>query len=162
MNKEEFTFFWPGPFSQWAKSPFKDTDGREFNCAEQYMMYYKAMYFNDIETAERIMLTDSPKLQQKHGREVKGFIKEEWDKVARDIVYQGNYLKYTQNLDYKKMLFATKGTTLVEASPYDCIWGIGLDRKDPKRFDRSNWRGTNWLGETLTRVRDDLMKEVLY
>lgn len=78
------------------------------------------------------------------------------DAVSRGYVYQGNMAKFTQDLWLKKNLLATGKSTLVEASPYDRIWGIGIGQNDPARYDRSKWRGSNWLGETLMKVRRDL------
>lgn len=155
---EKFTFFWKGPLSQWARSKFT-IDGNTFNTAEQYMMYAKAEYFNDPDTAEEILHTSSPRDQKALGRQVRNFNKEEWDKVACDIVYKGNYAKYTQNPGMMRTLLATKGTTLVEASPFDDIWGIKMTEDNPKAQSRDTWQGLNWLGETLTRLRDDFIKE---
>lgn len=164
MNKEKFTLFWSGPFSQWHNCEFVDNKfltgdlkDSKFNCAEQYMMLGKALKFFDYETAQRIMRSTSPKEQKKLGRQVKNFDPVKWDEVARDIVYMGNYLKFTQNKDLLKLLLDTKGTTLVEASPFDTIWGIGLAEDNPLAQDRSTWKGTNWLGEVLTKLREDLI-----
>ena len=159
MSEEKYTFFWGGPFSQWKFSPFTTISGKYFNCAEQYMMYQKAVYFEDLEIAEEILTRTRPKDQKALGRKVKGFVQEEWEKVARDIVFNGNWLKYTNinNFELKKALLETAGTILVEASPYDKIWGIGLAADDPRALNRDTWLGKNWLGETLTRVRDKLL-----
>lgn len=155
---EQFTFFWDGPFSQWEPSEFEVNDVT-YNCAEQYMMAEKARMFGDEDTLDRIMEEDSPREQKKLGRSVKGFNAERWNARARDIVYEGNYAKFTQNPDLLDKLMATRGTTLVEASPYDCIWGIGMSETDDGVTDRNNWRGTNWLGEVLTGLREDLVDE---
>jgi ribA/ribD-fused uncharacterized protein len=157
-NHEEFTFFWSGPFSQWHPSPM-EIDGVWYNCAEMYMMAEKARLFKDDETLAKIMSAVDPSDQKRYGREVKGFDKEKWDAVAKDIVYKGSMAKYTQNPDLKRDLLATVGTTLVEASPKDNIWGIGLAKTDSRALDRSTWRGKNWLGETLTKVRDDIISK---
>ncbi|MEK1828809.1 NADAR family protein [Priestia megaterium] len=101
----------------------------------------------------------NPKRYKQLGRQVKPFNKELWDKKCREVVYQGNYLKFTQNPKLGKELTATHGTTLVEASPFDAIWGIKLGPDNPDRFDRSKWRGKNWLGEVLTKLRIDLIGE---
>jgi hypothetical protein len=153
---EKFTFFWYGPFSQWEPSEF-EIDDVSYNCAEQYMMAQKAKMFGDDDTYERIMEEDSPREQKKLGRSVKGFNAERWNIRAREIVYDGNYAKFTQNSDLLDKLLATIGTTLVEASPYDCIWGIGMREGDPGIKNRDNWHGTNWLGELLTGLREDLL-----
>ncbi len=158
LEMEKFTLFWDGPFSQWEPCQF-EVEGITYNCAEQYMMARKAFIFNDDDTCARIMNEDHPREQKKLGRLVKGFNSGSWEYMARDVVYEGNYAKFTQNEELLKKLLATRGTTLVEASPYDCIWGIGLRESDKDALDRSKWRGLNWLGETLTGLREDLIEE---
>src|SRR5262245_33030073 len=156
-RKEQFTFFWRGPLSQWHKSRFT-IDGVTYSCAEQYMMAQKAVLFKDQETLDEIMASDSPRVQKALGRKVRGFDQSKWDSLAREIVYRGNWGKFTQNEDLCKLLMATKGTTLVEVNPSDTIWGIGLAEDDPRAQDRKTWRGKNWLGEVLTKVREDILK----
>lgn len=155
MN-EKYTFFWSGPFSQWAKSKFT-INGREFVTAEQYMMYQKAYTFQDFEIAERIMQTSNARVQKDLGRQVRGFDAEAWSAVAQEIVYEGNYAKFTQNPKLLEQLLATEGTILVEASPHDKIWGIGMDEDTAKRVPASMWPGTNWLGLALTDVRETII-----
>lgn len=155
-NKEEFTFFWAGTFSQWAESPFK-IDGVAFNTAEQYMMYKKALLFGDFKQAKRIMDTPDPREQKQLGREVDGFNKDRWEQNCKKFVYDASVAKFTQNPKMCTELLATKGTTLVEASPEDTIWGIGLGENDPRALSRDTWKGTNWLGEILTEVRSDII-----
>ena len=160
--KEQFTFFWNGPFSQWYPSHF-EIDGRMFINAEQFMMYSKAMMFKDEEAASKIMKSTNPKEQKALGRKVKNFNIETWSAAsgpriprAWSIVRKGSWNKFSQNPNLLKVLADTAGTTLVEASPYDKIWGIGLGEWDDRKFLRENWQGTNWLGEILTNVRFDL------
>lgn len=155
---EKFTFFWNGPFSQWHPCKFKVHE-HEFNCAEQFMMASKASFFGDQESYEKIMASKNPKEQKQLGRKVKDFIAAEWDEVAKSVVRKGNYAKFMQNPDLLEKLLETKGTTLVEASPYDKIWGIGLSEADERCLDRNQWKGTNWLGEVLTFVRDRIIEE---
>ena len=155
MSKE-YTFFWSGPFSQWYPSKF--TVGElTFNCAEQFMMYSKATFFGDKETAELIMQSTNPKEQKALGRKVKNFDAEKWNDVAKAFVYTGNMEKFNQNPKLKQILLDTDGTTLVEASPYDKIWGIGLDEKTAKVTPVEKWPGTNWLGEVLTSLRINII-----
>ena len=160
---EQFTFFYGGFLSQWYPSPF-EIDEIQFINAEQYMMYRKALLFKDEDIAYKIMKSTNPKEQKALGRKVKNFNIETWSaksagpklSVAWSIVRKGSLNKFSQNPDLLEMLVDTAGTTLVEASPYDKIWGIGLSEWDSARLTRKNWLGTNWLGEILTDVRLDL------
>jgi len=154
---EKFTFFWSGPFSNWHPSPFQ-IDGIWYNCSEQFMMAEKARLFKDEATLKKILSAVDPREQKAYGRQVAGFDKEKWELVAREAVYKGCYAKFTQNPDLLRELVATAGTTLVETSPEDCLWGIGLRKTDSRALNRSTWRGTNWLGEILTRVRDNIIR----
>ena len=155
MSDEKFTLFWRGPFSQWYRSPFKVGD-KEYANAEQYMMAEKARLFGDKEMERKIMATNSPRDAKAFGRKVKNFNAGTWQAVARDIVYRGNYAKFTQNPELRDALMKTDGTTLVEASPTDAIWGIARTEDDPLALDRKTWKGKNWLGEVITKVREDL------
>lgn len=152
---ERFTFFYGGWASQWAASEFI-LDGVKYNCAEQYMMAQKAILFGDQAALAIIMGTDNPKIQKAAGRTVQGFDKEIWEQNAKLFVYRANFAKFTQNAEALMWLLSTDGTTLVEASPWDKIWGIGLDASDPLAKDRNTWQGTNWLGEIVTQVREDI------
>lgn len=154
---KKFTFFWSGPFSNWFPCTF-EVHGVQYNCSEQYMMAEKARLFNDKEILTKIMASSNPKDQKAYGRLVKGFDKAKWDAVAMDVVYKGCLAKFSQNPDLKKVLLATVGTSMVEASPVDRVWGIGLAKDDPRALDRSKWRGKNWLGEVLDRVRGRLIE----
>ena len=158
MSGERFTFFWSGPFSQWHRSRFT-LDGEIYETAEQYMMAEKARLFGDDDICRRIMAAADPRDQKALGRKVRDFDADRWNAAARDIVYRGNRAKFTTHRDLLAALFETEGTTLVEASPLDTIWGIGLAADNPDARDRTKWRGTNWLGEVLTRLRDTLLAE---
>ncbi len=155
---ETFTFFWKSPLSQWQRSPFV-IGGIAFTHAEQFMMYSKALVFGDRESAESILRTVSPREQQAIGRTVRGFEEATWVLFREGIVFQANYARFSQNAEHRELLFATRGTTLVEASPHDQVWGIGLAADDPRALVRSQWRGLNLLGQALTRVREALFWE---
>jgi len=157
MTTEKFTFFWGGVFSNWYQATII-VDGVEYKCVEQYMMSEKAKLFKDFDSYEKIMQADHPREQKRLGRKVKGFDVAQWDKVSRNIVYIGCYVKFLHP-HLKEKLLATEGTTLVEASPYDKIWGIGLDVYNPLILDRATWKGLNWLGEVLTKVREDIKQK---
>lgn len=154
MTSEQFTFFWRGIYSQWWTSSF-EVDGILYNCAEQFMMAEKARLFNDPVALKKIMAETNPHQQKMLGKTVKGFKQDVWDNNARRIVYNGNYAKFTQNAELKALLLSSVGT-LVEASPYDKIWGIGLSEREHSAKIRSQWKGTNWLGEVLTKLRANL------
>jgi len=153
---EKFTYFWHGPFSQWHLGCPFTVDGVEYNCCEQYMMAEKAKLFGDNETLRKIMATNSPNEQKALGRTVQGFDEGKWNVVAKEVVKKGNIAKFSQHPSLKEQLLATDGTTLVEASPYDKIWGIGLAADNPLCQDRQTWQGKNWLGEVLTAVRSEI------
>lgn len=157
MGYTQFTRFYGGPFSQWAPAGFT-VNRQYFNCAEQYMMWRKAMLFADIESANNILGLDHPSSQKAFGRRVKNFDRDTWQSMAKSIVIEGNIAKFQQNTAYGQALEATKGTLLVEASPTDCIWGVGIAENDPNVMDHTKWRGTNWLGECLTIVRHKLFE----
>jgi ribA/ribD-fused uncharacterized protein len=115
------------------------------------------MLFGDPEVAERILSTTSPKTQKALGRKVTGFDDRKWRGERERIVYEGNHAKFTQNPDLLERLLATAGTELVEASPTDRIWGVGLSEEDPRIQNPSQWRGQNLLGKVLTRLRENLL-----
>jgi ribA/ribD-fused uncharacterized protein len=154
MN-EEYTFFWNGPFSQWYPTEFT-VDGVTYTCAEQYMMHQKAITFGDLETSQKIMETSSPHSQKKLGRSVRNFDAIMWDGISYDIVKRGNVAKFEQNPILMTELMETYPTTLVEASPYDSIWGIGMGVNEAKKTPKSEWKGENRLGNVLTEVRNQL------
>lgn len=156
---ERFHFFWSGLFSQWAHSPFV-IDNVAYGCAEQYMMAEKARLFGDEVRENLIMSNSDPRTQQRLGRQVQGYEQKVWDAHCQFAVLRASRAKYVQHEPSRKALLAIpKGRTLVEASPHDRRWGIGLERDDPRAQKRSTWKGTNWLGEILTRVRDEILAE---
>ena len=158
---DKYTFFYGTSqcFSNWHPSIFKDDNGIEYNCSEQWMMACKARLFGDESILEEIMSTRSPRIQKEMGRRIKNFNSAKWDAVSRDLVYEGLKYKFTQNPSMLSELFSTRGTTLAEAAPDDKLWGIGMGENEPGIEDPSNWKGKNWLGETLTKLRDDFIKE---
>ena len=152
--KELFTFFWSGSFSQWHPSAFT-IDGVTYNCAELYMMAEKARLFGDTAREAMIMATSDPRDQKRYGRMVEGFDNAIWMANAKVIVKRASVAKFTQNAHLLSDLMDTTGTTLVEASPEDKLWGIGLRKTDRRAMRRDTWQGKNWLGEVLTEVRDE-------
>lgn len=159
MIDQKYTFFYNGVFSQWYMCNFI-VDGIEYNCAEQYMMYQKVLLFNDIDSSLKIINSKSPKEQKELGRNIVNFNDTIWVENRVKIVYTGNYYKFTQHEDLLKKLLNTEGTILVEASKMDTIWGIGMYANDSRIFDNKKWKGLNLLGYTLTKLRQDLLKEI--
>ena len=117
------------------------------------MMAAKAKTFADAEMFGKIMQTSKPKLIKKLGREVKNFDERTWDAVKYDVVVDGNMAKFSQNPELKPFLLSTGNAKLVEASPVDRIWGVGLAENDPSITDEAKWRGLNLLGKALMAVR---------
>jgi len=153
----EFTFFFTeaSPFSQWYRCELLIGEVA-FSCAEQAMMYGKAMLFEDRAVAVAILAADHPRAHKALGRTVKPYDEHRWRVHREAIVHEANHAKFTQNPELHAALMATAGTELVEASPYDTIWGIGLAETDPRAQDRATWRGQNLLGRILTQLRDEL------
>ncbi len=145
------------PFSQWHRCTF-DHAGHTFGCAEQFMMYGKAQLFGDADIAAKILAAAHPRTHKQLGRKVAGFDDAIWRREREQIVRTGNRAKFTQDGALREALFATRGTELVEASPYDKIWGIGLGANDARAQDPAQWRGRNLLGKLLTALRDELLR----
>lgn len=102
----------------------------------------------------KALWTESQNAIKALGKKVKNYDDTIWIENRERIVEEGNFAKFSQNADLKEALLATKGTTLVEASPYDTIWGIGLKEDDARAKNVSTWRGLNLLGKILTNIRD--------
>lgn len=151
----KYHFYWSGPFSQWQRSEF-EMDGRRFETAEQAMMFFKAILFADEETAELIMETADPGQQKALGRRVKNFSDTVWNENKYGIVYRINLQKFSQNKGLRRKLFQTGERKLVEASPVDTVWGIGLEASVANVTPEADWPGQNLLGEILTKVREEL------
>lgn len=149
----KYKFFWGGIFSNWYPSNFK-IGVITYNCGEQFMMYQKASLFNDHETAAEILLEENPKYQKKLGRKVKNFNGDVWIDKCYDLVKFGLAEKFKQNPELLKYLLKYKGYQLVEASPFDRIWGIGYDEEDALE-NIDDW-GTNLLGKMLTELSNEL------
>lgn len=156
MTTDKYVFFYGGVFSQWYMYDMF-IDGVKYNCAEQYMMAMKAMTFDDTASLLKIMQSPSPADQKAIGRKVKNFNAAMWDCVAKNYVEKANYVKFSGDL--KPYLLETGDREIVEASPTDKIWGIGLATSDPRCLDKSQWQGKNWLGECIMRVRETLKEE---
>ncbi|MFT3685786.1 MAG: NADAR family protein [Phycisphaerales bacterium] len=158
LTTETHVFFWGGWPSQWFKSRFT-VDGVQYATAEQFMMAEKARVFGDTDAAKDILRSRNPREQKEIGRRVRKFDADTWNSVCRGVVYTGNLAKFTQNDDLRELLLATGERTIVEASPKDAIWGIGLIHTDPRVHDPAQWLGTNWLGIAIEQVRKQLRSD---
>lgn len=154
-----FTLFFGAEdaFSNWHPCCFS-YHGVRFSSVEQFMMFSKAKLFADDKSAASILAARYPKEQKAIGRKVTGFDQALWETKREGIVYVGCREKFAQNPGLRSLLLATAPTELVEASPYDLVWGVGLGERDPLIAERANWRGTNLLGVTLGRVRETLSR----
>ena len=165
-NLGGFLFFWghnckgnspdKSCLSQWYDCRFS-ADGKEYRTAEQYMMAHKAMLFGDDKVLEEIIRADNPAVYKKLGRKISGFDEEIWKQHRTDIVIAGNLAKFSQNVLLKNYLLSTAPRVLVEASPYDGIWGIATAADMPDAQNPAKWRGSNLLGFCLMEVREMLM-----
>jgi ribA/ribD-fused uncharacterized protein len=155
ITTDAHVFFWNGWPSQWYASRFS-IDNVEYSCCEQFMMAEKARVFRDAQSERAILDADHPKAQKALGRNVRGFDEAIWNSVCRGIVYRGNLAKFGQNDPLRVTLLGTEHRVIVEASPYDRIWGIGLAPDDDRIHNPAKWRGSNWLGIAIMQVRDQL------
>jgi len=165
-QENEFIFFWghqPSKdgtitktcFSQWWLSSFV-VNKITYESAEHWMMAKKAELFGDEKQLKNILSDLSPANAKKYGRKVKDFDPLIWEEKAYQIVVEGNFHKFSQNAELAKFLLSTGNKVIVEASPFDKIWGIGTDKHlvNPKE-----WKGTNLLGFALMEVREELSSE---
>ncbi|WP_193017174.1 NADAR family protein [Proteus sp. FME41] len=166
-KKIKFIYFWghktkknditKSCFSQWYPAPFI-LDNVRYVSAEHYMMAEKARIFNDRVIYERIITTSNPGTAKALGREVKGFNQEIWDQQRMEIVIRANIAKFSQNKELGKFLISTGNRVLVEASPVDKIWGVGLSEQDKEVSNPLLWNGLNLLGFALMKVRSTLIE----
>jgi ribA/ribD-fused uncharacterized protein len=145
-------------FSQWWTSPF-DVEGVRYNTAEHWMMAQKALLFDDKHFFEKIILAKSPAEAKSLGRKIRDFDEKVWIEKRTEIVVKGNLQKFKQCPNLKQFLIDTKNKVLVEASPFDKIWGIGLAEDNEKIKNPKCWKGLNLLGFALMEVRDILKND---
>lgn len=163
VDRAKYVFFWghrpprdgsvsPSCFSQWFAAPFV-VDGDRYATAEHFMMAAKARLFSDTAAESRIMAAASPGAAKAIGREVQGFAEEVWVEHRFDVAVEGNLAKFSQNARLGEFLRGTAQRVLVEASPVDRIWGVGLEADDPRVSEPRQWPGLNLLGFALMEVR---------
>jgi ribA/ribD-fused uncharacterized protein len=164
--RPKYLFFWghkPLPngeigkscLSQWWPAPFS-VNGVIYPTAEHFMMAEKARLFGDENVREQVLKAGSPQTAKQLGRQVKNFKEQEWIGARFQLVVTGNLAKFIQNRELAKYLFGTGDKVLVEASPVDRIWGIGLAADNEQAMNPEQWRGLNLLGFALMEVRQRL------
>ncbi|WP_444905475.1 NADAR family protein [Microbulbifer sp. SSSA008] len=161
-NRVKYIFFWghqeigsqvsKSCFSQWYESKFVE-DANKFITAEHYMMYHKAKLFGDDSACKKVLLAGTPGEAKAIGRGVRGFQQEIWNEKRFEIVVNANFAKFSQNSELKQFLLNTEDRVLVEASPVDRIWGIGLAQDNSSSENPNDWKGLNLLGFALMEVR---------
>jgi ribA/ribD-fused uncharacterized protein len=162
-EKLRYVFFWghqkktgdvtASCFSQWYGAPFV-VHGQPYPTAEHFMMAEKAALFGDTATRARVLEAASPGAAKALGREVRGFNEAVWVENRFSIVVRANAAKFGQNPALQRFLQQTGSRILVEASPVDRIWGIGVAQDDDKAKNPNLWRGLNLLGFALMKVRE--------
>ena len=165
-KRQKYVYFWghrsknndaitKACFSQWWPSPF-EVNGEHFATAEHWMMAEKARLFKADTIRSKILATGKPGAAKALGRQIEHFDAQVWDENKYDIVVQGSLHKFSQNEALRTFLVQTGERVLVEASPVDKIWGIGLAQDDPKCANPLEWKGLNLLGFALMSTRDIL------
>lgn len=160
----EYLFFWGHRsegrvtstcLSQWYPAGFV-VDGVRYATAEHWMMAGKARLFGDAEHLSKILEAPDPGAAKKLGRRVRGFEEARWREARVGLVTEGSVHKFGQNEALGRFLADTGERVLVEASPLDRVWGIGLSVKNPAHLDPAQWRGENLLGFALMEARETL------
>ncbi len=157
-RSETHTGFFTGasPLSNFHKCSFTDREGMTWSSVEQYYQYQKCMHHAQSVKARQVLESDEPSRCAFIGKQVHVTDQKNWEDKSKEIMYEGCLYKFTQNDRMKSFLLDTKETELVEANPGDVFWSVGLGIKDPNLFDASKWKGSNVLGKTLKKVRDQL------
>ncbi|GAB2944984.1 NADAR family protein [Hymenobacter coalescens] len=144
--------------SQWYPAPF-EIEGTRYATAEHWMMAEKARLFGDEPRRQAILATTHPDQAKKQGRQVQGFEAEAWEAARFGIVVRGNVAKFGQHPALRDFLLASAERVLVEASPVDALWGIGLAPNDARALNPAAWRGLNLLGFALMEARTWLRRQ---
>ena len=149
--------FWNSPFSNYHPCTFVYKEV-EWRSSEQCFMAMKAKHFNDEESYELILQAKTPRQAKALGRKVKNF-DSSWADVSKSVMFEVVLAKFSQNEDLKNLILNEefKGKKFVEGSPKDTKWGVGMIWTDPNIDDESNWKGSNYLGQVLDEVREQLL-----
>ena len=145
-------------FSRWFVAQF-ELEGRKFLTAEHYMMAQKAQLFHDDEIFDQILKVKHPNEAKQLGRKVQNYDEQVWKEKRFNIVLQANLAKFSQHLELRDFLIATHDHILVEASPVDSIWGVGMAQDHVDIQNPEKWKGLNLLGFALMQVRAQLLAQ---
>lgn len=158
MNQENIIYFWKpnqanGWLGNWFSSPFT-VDGKNFVNSEHYFMWKKILMFQP-ELEDTILKMTNPKDMKYLGGKVKNYDDVIWGSARYGIMKAAVTEKFKQSPELKAQLLSTGNAILVEASPYDRIWGIGMNAQQA-RNSKDGFLGQNLLGKVLMEVRDEL------
>jgi len=159
---QNIIYFWRqtevpyGSFSNWSQHSYIDDDMNNIITSETGLMFEKLKLFDptNFKLKNKILETNNPSVIKKLGRQVKNFNQEIWDDKKYQIMVNVLKYKFLQNQDLKSLLLSTGNSLIVEASPYDDIWGIGLNEVTAKKIKIEDWPGENLLGKALMEVRE--------
>lgn len=166
-HRPEFLFFWGhrparggavgrSCLSQWFAGYGFTVGGVRYRTAEHWMMARKARLFGDEDAFARIVACEDPGEAKALGRRIRGFDEGVWAAHRFEIVAAGGAAKFGQHPPLREFLLGTGSRVLVEASPVDRVWGIGLAAGDPRAADPGRWQGLNLLGFALMEARSRL------
>lgn len=160
---DKYVLFWGEEdiFSNFYPCNFSYQDGNmiyTFSNSEQLFMYKKAIQFKAFEIADKILSTPKPYGCKKLGRLIPNYEEKVWEVERYKVMVEVLTVKFNSNLLFKQCLQLTIGKTIVEASPYDKIWGVGLEDTHTDILNEDKWKGLNLLGKALMEVRDNMFK----
>ena len=146
------------PLSNFFKTAIKGPDGTQYTSSEQMYQHQKALHYKDMDTAAEILTSQTPLQAYKLGKKVKGLRAEDWytEENAKEVMYKCCLAKFSQNEKLELFLVSTGKNSIAEGNPRDSLWGVALPVSNPNIFSKDLWKGKNWMGDILTRVRDTL------
>lgn len=142
------------PLSNFYEAPFY-ADGFKYRHVEQFLFCKKAEFARDDASKQKILTANTPAECKKIGKHIK-VVQKDWYPEEILVMKKGLREKFMQNAALKEFLIATGEKTLLEASPKDKFWGIGMGLKGVATSDRVVWSGKNRLGEMLMDLRNQL------
>lgn len=136
-------------FSNWYIKPYLAKDGNVYSCSEKQFIYLKAEFFNDIETAMKILKTDNPKEMKQLGLEIESYDDSKWNEVRRSKMKLCLEDKFTDP-KLKEILISTGNSIITEITDHNKIWETEMSANDSDKCS------SNLLGLLLMEIRDEL------